>query len=119
MTDANEATTIVAKPTTKRPRKMAREPKAEGAAGLTPDAGPAKRQTKADLVLGLLRRPEGAPSINLSQQRAGCRIPPELRWPASKRKATRWLRPKSARSPATPLRPSKRDGERQAEVGQP
>ena len=60
MTDANEATTIVAKPTTKRPRKMAREPKAEGAAGLTPDAGPAKRQTKADLVLGLLRRPEGA-----------------------------------------------------------
>ncbi len=60
MTDTNEATTIVAKPTTKRPRKMAREPKTEGAAGLTLDAGPAKRQTKTDLVLGLLRRPEGA-----------------------------------------------------------
>ena len=60
MTDTNEATTVATKPTTKRPRKMAREPKTESSAQLTPDASPAKRQTKAGLVLGLLKRPEGA-----------------------------------------------------------
>ena len=60
MTDTNEATTVGAKPATKRPRKMAREPKTESSAQLTPDASPAKRQTKADLVLGRLRRPGGA-----------------------------------------------------------
>ena len=60
MTDTNEADTMAAKPATKRPRKMAREPKTESSAQLTPDASPAKRQTKADLVLGLLKRPEGA-----------------------------------------------------------
>ena len=43
------------RPATKRPRKMAREPK-------TADAKPALsvQQTKTDLVLDLVRRPEGA-----------------------------------------------------------
>lgn len=48
-----------AKPKTKRPRKMAREPKASGA-GATPSPTPIKRESKGDLVLGLLKRPEGA-----------------------------------------------------------
>lgn len=48
-----------AKTKTRRPRKMAREPKAEGAELVAPTA-PAKRESKASLVLGLLHRPEGA-----------------------------------------------------------
>lgn len=60
MTDTTDATTVAVKPKTKRPRKMAREPKTETSARLIPNAGPAKLQSKADMVLGLLRRPEGA-----------------------------------------------------------
>lgn len=45
----------IAKPTSKRSRKMAREPKADGA-----DQLPGKRQTKTAQVLALLTRPEGA-----------------------------------------------------------
>ena len=41
--------------TAKRPRKMAREPQAKEA-----NPVPAKRETKIDLVLGLLSRVEGA-----------------------------------------------------------
>ena len=60
MTDTNEATTVAANPTTKRPRKMVREPKAETADQQASAAAPAKRQSKADLVLHLLQRIEGA-----------------------------------------------------------
>ncbi len=60
MTDTNEATTIATTPATKRKRKMAREPKTEGTERPAPDNIPGKRQSKADLVLGLLKRPEGA-----------------------------------------------------------
>ena len=55
MTDTNEANTMAAKPATKRPRKMAREPQAQAG---KPAA--AKRQTKIDTVIGLLSRAEGA-----------------------------------------------------------
>lgn len=44
-----------AKPTSKRPRKMAREPNPVGTADPSP-----KAQTKTDLVLELLSRGEGA-----------------------------------------------------------
>lgn len=44
-----------ARPTTKRPRKMAREPKSVGA-----EHTPPKRQTKTAKVLALLERAEGA-----------------------------------------------------------
>lgn len=60
MTDTNETNVTAAKPATKRPRKMAREPKAEGSEQQAPDSATAKRQSKAALVLGLLQRPEGA-----------------------------------------------------------
>ena len=60
MTDTNEATTIAATSATKRKRKMARAPKTEGTERPAPDNIPAQRQSKADLVLGLLKRPEGA-----------------------------------------------------------
>ena len=60
MTDTNEATTIATTPATKRKRKMAREPRTDGNERPAPDNIPAKRQSKADLVLGLLKRPEGA-----------------------------------------------------------
>ena len=60
MTDTNETTTVAAKPATKRPRKMAREPKAETAEHPATAAAPAKRQSKAELVLSLLQRSEGA-----------------------------------------------------------
>ena len=63
MIDTNQAFATAAKTQTKRPRKMAREPKAT-AGGSTSAAGasPAskKRESKTDLVLGLLQRPEGA-----------------------------------------------------------
>lgn len=64
MTDTNETIAPAAKSQTKRPRKMAREPKADVDAGATAATVTqptlAKRESKADLVLGLLRRPEGA-----------------------------------------------------------
>ena len=63
MTDTNETIATTAKPKTKRPRKMARESKAiETSAIAAVDAPPtpAKRESKTDLVLGLLRRVEGA-----------------------------------------------------------
>lgn len=54
-------TTTELKPATQRPRKMAREPKAASAEqGGATSAAPIKRDSKADLVLGLLQRPEGA-----------------------------------------------------------
>ena len=43
------------KPATKRPRKMAREPKPEEANKATP-----KQESKTSLVLGMLQRTEGA-----------------------------------------------------------
>ena len=60
MTDTNEANAMAAKPATKRPRKMAREPKTETAEHPATSTAPAKLQSKADLVLSLLQRPEGA-----------------------------------------------------------
>lgn len=65
MTDTKETNASpAAKPQIKRPRRMAREPKADVEVGATAaaDAKPAlaKRESKADLVLGLLNRPEGA-----------------------------------------------------------
>ena len=60
MTDTNETTTVAAKPATKRPRKMAREPKTETAVHPATAAAQAKPQSKADLVLSLLQRSEGA-----------------------------------------------------------
>lgn len=63
MTDTNETIATSAKSPTKRPRKMAREPKASVApASAEADATPTptKRESKADLVLGLVQRPEGA-----------------------------------------------------------
>ena len=60
MTDANEAiTTTAAKPITKRPRKMAREPKTETAEHPATATASAKLQSKAELVLSLLQRQEG------------------------------------------------------------
>lgn len=59
MSDTNDATTALTKPSTKRLRKMAREPNAETLDQQTPNAAPAKRQSKAELVLGLLKHPEG------------------------------------------------------------
>ncbi|MGZ3249346.1 MAG: DUF3489 domain-containing protein [Croceibacterium sp.] len=59
--------TIETKPITKRPRRMAREPKSEGAVELpasTPTAKvepkPAKPASKSSRVLHMLQRPEGA-----------------------------------------------------------
>jgi hypothetical protein len=63
MTNTNETIAPAAKPQTKRLRKMAREPKAtETGASTVADAPPTptKRESKAGLVLGLLKRPEGA-----------------------------------------------------------
>ncbi len=61
MTDTNAPISTEAKSANKRPRKMAREPKAETASsGASAPAPAAKRQSKADLVLGLLQRGEGA-----------------------------------------------------------
>lgn len=63
MTDTNDANvTPTAKPATKHPRKMAHDPKGEEAAHVatTTKVEPAKRQSKADLILGMLQRPEGA-----------------------------------------------------------
>lgn len=58
MSDSNEAAATT-QPTTKRPRRMAREPKPETAEqGVVP--APNKRASKTGLVLGLLQRPEGA-----------------------------------------------------------
>lgn len=63
MTDTNETIAPPAKTQIKRSRKMAREPKlaAAGAASAA-DTSPnsTKRESKADLVLGLLQRAEGA-----------------------------------------------------------
>ena len=58
MTNAKETITEATKPATKRPRKMAREPKT-GATEHSATA-PAKLQRKAELVLSLLQRQEGA-----------------------------------------------------------
>ena len=60
MTDTNEATRLTAKSATKRPRKMAREPQVEVTRHFAAPDVPVKRQSKADLVLALLQRPEGA-----------------------------------------------------------
>ena len=60
MTDANGETTIATTPATKRKRKMAHAPKTEGTERPAPENIPAQRQSKADLVLGLLKRPERA-----------------------------------------------------------
>lgn len=58
---------IEAKPTTKRPRRMAREPKSAGAVGApacTPNSAvepkPANPSSKSSLVLQMLQRLEGA-----------------------------------------------------------
>jgi len=58
MTDTTEGV-VSAKPATKRPRKMAREPKAESSR-LGADEAPTKRPNKTNLILGLLKSPEGA-----------------------------------------------------------
>ena len=58
MTDTNEAA-VITKSVTKRPRRMAREPKPESSEQAVA-SGPTKRANKSDLVLGLLQRPEGA-----------------------------------------------------------
>lgn len=57
MTDVTTAIASTS-PNSKRPRKMAREPQSATA---HPDAGPApaKRPSKTDLVLNLLKSPEG------------------------------------------------------------
>ena len=60
MTDINETTILSTKPVTKRPRKMARELKAEVTQQIVALDVPVKRKSKADLVLALLQRPEGA-----------------------------------------------------------
>ena len=59
--------TIETKPTTKRPRRMAREPKSEGAIEVAASSltyniepKPAKPSSKSSLVLQMLQRPEGA-----------------------------------------------------------
>ena len=54
MTDRIEAQAAASKPTTKRPRKMAREAEA------MPPATAEPRVDKADLVIGLLQRSSGA-----------------------------------------------------------
>lgn len=59
MTNTNEPIDAGTKAVTKRPRKMAREPKPEGAMQAAA-AATSQRQSKADLVLGLLKRAEGA-----------------------------------------------------------
>lgn len=54
-------TTVATTAATKRPRKMAREPKVEASLpGDTVASAPAKQTSKTDLVLELLRRPDGA-----------------------------------------------------------
>lgn len=54
-------TTTELKSANQRPRKMAREPKAASdEQGGTTTAAPIKRESKADLVLGMLQRSEGA-----------------------------------------------------------
>lgn len=54
-------TTTELKSATQRPRKMAREPEAASAEqGATTTAASIKRESKADLVLGMLQRSEGA-----------------------------------------------------------
>lgn len=60
MTDNDETTTVAAKPATMRPRKMAREKKTDAAKHPVPTTAPVKLQSKADLVLSLLQRQEGA-----------------------------------------------------------
>lgn len=63
MTDTNDANvTPAAKPASKRPHKMARQPKREETthAVTAAEGEPAKRRSKADLILGMLARPEGA-----------------------------------------------------------
>lgn len=63
MTDKNDAiVTPATKPVTKRQRKMAREPKGGETEYVvtTAEFEPTKRQSKADLILGMLARPEGA-----------------------------------------------------------
>ena len=54
MTDMIETQTAASKPTTKRPRKMVREPEVARPALTEP------RVNKSDLVIGLLRRTGGA-----------------------------------------------------------
>ena len=54
MTDMIGSQTVVSKPTTKRPRKMAREPEA------MPHAPAEPRINKSDVVIGLLQRAAGA-----------------------------------------------------------
>lgn len=55
------STIVTANPATNRPRKMARDPKPQAGSG----AAPIKRMSKTDLVLDLLKRPEGATIIQL------------------------------------------------------
>lgn len=59
--------TIETRPVTKRPRRMAREPKSAGAVEVpastpTPkdDSKPPRPSSKSSLVLAMLQRPEGA-----------------------------------------------------------
>ena len=60
MTESNEATSVATKPATKRPRKMAREAKTDAAENPAPTTAPVKLQSKAEMVLSLLKRQEGA-----------------------------------------------------------
>ncbi|MFC0590409.1 DUF3489 domain-containing protein [Novosphingobium aquiterrae] len=63
MTDSSDAIALATKPHTKRPRKMAREPMdaaSGGYAAAEATSTPTKRKSKADQVLSLLKRPEGA-----------------------------------------------------------
>lgn len=54
MTNMTEAQTVASKPSTNRPRKMAREPEAMPPAAVQP------RVNKSGLVIGLLQLPGGA-----------------------------------------------------------
>lgn len=57
MTDTTQTQAAVAKPTTKRPRKMAREPES------SPPAPAVSRVSKSELVITLLKR-EGGATLN-------------------------------------------------------
>ena len=71
MIDTNEATTVAAKPATRRQRKMAREPKTESSEQLAPGVAPAKPLSKVDLVVTLLHDRRALPSTSWSPRPAG------------------------------------------------
>lgn len=63
MTEKNETIATAEKPQTRRPRKMAREPKASNTpatSAVVPSPTSPRRDSKTDLVLGMLQRSEGA-----------------------------------------------------------